>query len=107
MLTWTHVINAAGAKLCADFFSRGQSKVGNRDSEAIVKAEVILWLEVTVIYAQRMAIIDSIEDLEKDAFDEVVVAEISTTVNDLREKVAVAGVVHDNVSVVEILDDAV
>lgn len=46
------MINAAGVKLFADFLSRGQSKVGDRDSETVVKAEDVRWLEVAVIYPQ-------------------------------------------------------
>lgn len=54
-----------------------------------------------------MAIIYSIENLEEYSFYEIVVAEISTIIDDLRKKVTAAGVVHDNLSVVEILDDTV
>jgi hypothetical protein len=45
--------------------------------------------------------------LEEDSLDEVVVTKVATTVKDLGEEVAITGIIHDNVSVVEILDDAV
>jgi hypothetical protein len=63
------VANTADPELLADFLSGGQSKVRERQSKACVKTKDILWLEVTVIDIQRMAVIDRIKELEENMFD--------------------------------------
>ena len=60
-----------------------------------------------MIDTERMAVLHSVKQLEKYVFDEEVVSKIPTVMQYLREEVAVVGIVHNNVSEVALLDDAV
>ena len=74
---------------------RGKAKVGQLDGHATIRHEDILRLEVAMVDLLRMAVIDGIQDLEKDRLGEVVVAEVTATLGDVGEEVAV-GTVLDN-----------
>jgi hypothetical protein len=59
-----------------------------------------------MIDTQGVAIFHSIEHLKKDVLDECVVTEIPAVVKNLRKEVVVGGVIHNNISVIEVFHDA-
>jgi hypothetical protein len=72
------VVHAAGPELLADFLSGSQPKIRDRKPQAPVKAKHVLRLEITVVDAQRMAVIDRIEELEENVFDQVISTQITS-----------------------------
>lgn len=72
------MVHAARAELLAETLGGGKAKIGDRHAEATVVAEHVLRLEVTMVYSEGMAIFDGFEELEKDVFDEAILAEVST-----------------------------
>jgi len=48
-----------------------------------------------------------VEQLKENPLNDVVVAEVTTAVEDLGEEVAITGVIHNDIGVIVILDDAV
>jgi hypothetical protein len=101
------MIDASRAKLLAKLVCCSETKVGDGNAETPVEAQHILGFEVPVVDAEGMAVLNSIEQLEEDMLDEEVIAEIAATMKDLGEKVSVAGVVHNNVRVIVLFDNAV
>jgi hypothetical protein len=72
------VVHAAGPELLANFLSGSQPKIRDRKPQAPVETKHVLRLEVTVIDAQRMAVIHRFEELEKNVFDEVIPSKITS-----------------------------
>ena len=105
-LTWTHVVDATGAKFIAEPVSCGEAEVGDGDLKTVVEAEDILWLQVSMKNTERVAVFHCVEQLEEDVFDESVIPKIATTMQDLREKIVVRCIVHDDVGVITLFDDA-
>ena len=58
-----------------------------------------------MVNTHRVAVVNCIEQLKEYILDEVVVSEVSTVMEDLREQVAVRAVIHDDPGIVLILDD--
>ena len=79
------MVHAAGPELLTDFLSGSQPKIRDRKPQASVKAEHVLRLEITVVDAQRMAVIDRIEELEENVLDQVVPAKITSLLQNLAE----------------------
>jgi hypothetical protein len=100
------VVHAPSSKFFADLVGRCEPEIRYGNSEAAVEAKDVFRFQVTMIYAQGVTIFDSIEQLEKNMLDEMIVPEVSAAVKDLGEEITVFGVIHDNVSVIVVLDDA-
>lgn len=102
--TWAHVVDAACAELGAHTLRGCKPEVGDSKAKTSVKAEDVLGLQVAVINIQGVAIFNRIEQLKENLLDEGVIAEIAPLVQNLSEKVAVGTVVHDDESVLVVLD---
>ena len=106
ILTWTHMIHATSTELGAHLVCGSQTKVSDGETEAIVEAEDVLRLQVAVINIQRVAIVYCVEQLKENLPNEIIVSEILSVMEDLREKITVWTVVHNDPGVLLILDDA-
>ena len=104
--TWAHVINATSAKFVAELVCGGKPKISDGNSEAIVIAENVLRLEVSVVNAETVAVFDCIEQLKENVLDERVVPEVTAAVQNLGKEVVVRRVVHDDVCVVSLFYNA-
>lgn len=100
------MIHATCAELGAHLVCGSQTKVGDGESEAVVEAENVLRLQVAVIDIQRMAIVYCVEQLKENLPNQVVLTKISAVVQDLREEITVAAVVHDDPCVLLVFNDA-
>ena len=100
------MIDTARSKFLAELLGGGKAKVSDGDSVTAIKAEDVLWLQVPVVDAQRMAILNCIEELQKHMLDEGIVAQVPALVQNLGEQVVVWGVVHYNIGVIPVFDDA-
>lgn len=107
VLTWTHVVYTTGAELCADSVSRSETEIRDRQTKTSVEAQDVLRLQVTVIDIQRMAVLDCVKQLQEYFLNKIVIAQITTMVEDLRKQVAVLAIVHNDIGVLWVLDDAV
>ena len=56
---------------------------------------------------QRMAVLDCVKQLQEYFLNKIVIAQITTMVEDLRKQVAVLAIVHNDIGVLWVLDDAV
>jgi hypothetical protein len=99
------VVHAAGPELLADFLSGGQSKIRDRKPQAPVKAEHVLRLEITVVDAQGMAVIDRIEQLEENVFDQVISTKITSLLQDLAEQITIWAEIHNDKGAVFLFND--
>lgn len=100
------MVHAPCAKLIAHFLRRREAKVGDCNSQSTIETEDVLRLQVPVIDAENVAILDGIKDLQENVPYEVVVGEVPTMVEDLGEQVAVGGVFHDDEGVRALFYDA-
>lgn len=98
------MIYTARTELLAKTLSGCEPKICDCDSKTVVEAEHVLWLQVAVINTEAMAILDCVKQLQKYMLDKIVVPQVPTAVQDLAEQVPVAGILHDNVCVVVLLD---
>jgi hypothetical protein len=57
------MIHTSRPKLLAKPISRSETEIGDSNSHATVEAQDILWLEVAVVYAKRMTVLDGIKEL--------------------------------------------
>lgn len=53
-----------------------------------------------------MAVLNRVQELKEDFFDQLVIAQVSSMLKDLREEIPVGTVIHDYPCVVVVLDDA-
>lgn len=58
-----------------------------------------------MVDAQRMAVIDRIEELEENVFDEVVSAKISSLLQNLAEQITIRTVIHNDEGAIFLLND--
>ena len=100
------MVDTAGAELGAHALRSRKPKVGDREAQAVLKAEHVLGLQVAMINIERMAVLDRVEQLKKDILDEDVIAQITPLMQDLREEIAVGAIFHDDEGVLVVLDDA-
>lgn len=99
--------HAARTKLLAEFICSSEAKVGDGDAVTAIEAEDILWLQITVIDTERMAVLDCFKELKEYVLDESVFPKVPTTVQNLREQIMIRCVVQDDVCVAIILDNPV
>ena len=101
------MVDAACAKLLTQLVSSREAKIGDGNAKAIVEAENILRLQVTVINTETVTILNCIEQLEEHILNQCVVPEIAAAMQYLCEQVMVRCVVQDNIGAVVILHDTV
>ena len=101
------MVDAARTELCAHPVGSGQTKVCDSEPQTVIKAENILWLEIAVINTERVAILNRIEQLKEYLLDQLVIAQVSTMLEDLGEEIAIGAVVHDDPRVVIVFNNAV
>lgn len=87
----------ATAKVTAGKFSGGKAKVGEDNLATIVLAEDILGLEVAMENALAVAVLDGVEDLEKNALDHLVVADVPLPFRDHPKEVPFLTELEDDV----------
>ena len=58
-----------------------------------------------MVDAQRVAVIDRIEELEENVFDEVVSAKITSLLQDLAEEITIRTVIHYDEGAIFLLND--
>jgi hypothetical protein len=71
------VINATSAEFITIFFRCSETEVGDGNTKTVIKAKDVLWLQVTVIDTESMAIFNCVEQLEEDVLDEAIVSKIA------------------------------
>jgi hypothetical protein len=101
------VVDATCTELVAELISRSETKICDGDPQSVIEAEDVLWLQISVVNTERMAIFHSFEQLEKDILDKSVIPKITTAMQDLSEQIMVRSVVHDDVGEVAFLHHAV
>jgi hypothetical protein len=101
------VVHAAGPELLANFLSGGQPKIRDRKPQAPVKAEHVLRLKITVVDAQRMAVIDRIEELDENVFDQVISSKITALLQNLAKQITIRAVIHDDEGAIFLFNDTV
>lgn len=100
------MIDTTSPEFRAHTFSGSQTKVRDGKAKTVLEAEDVLRLQVAVVDVQRMAVLNCIEQLKEDLPDKIVISEISSVMEDLREEVTVWTVVHDDPGILLIFDDA-
>jgi len=65
-LTCTHVVDATSAKFITEFVSCSEAEVGDCYPKAIVEAEDVLWLQISLVNTERVAVFHCVEQLEED-----------------------------------------
>jgi hypothetical protein len=73
-----------------------KSVIAIRKPQSLVEAEHVLRLEITVVDAQRLAVIDCIEELEENVFDEVVSAKITSLLQNFARQIAIKTEIHND-----------
>jgi len=101
------MINASSTKLLAQFIGSCEAKISYGDAVAIIKAENVLWLQVAMVDAKAVAILNCVKQLQKYMPDQDVVAEVAAVVENLREQVVVRSIVQNDIGAVTFLNHAV
>lgn len=102
-----HVKGRAAAIVLRAVLGSSQAKVGKLDGLALVSHQDVLGLEIAVVDAELVAVLNGVEDLEEDLLGHEVVANVLATLGDVEEQVTLGAVLHDDVHAVDILDDLV
>lgn len=99
------MVDATGAKLFTEPLSGRQPKISDCDTQPVIEAQHILRLQVAMINTEIMTVLDCVKQLQENMLDEVIIAQITTAVQDLPEQVSIAGVLHDDVRMIVLLDN--
>lgn len=83
----------------------GQSKVSELAGHSLVSHQNVLRLEVPMVNSYGMAILYSIQDLEKSSLGESIVTNVLPSFCDVREKIALRAVLNDNICAVRRVHD--
>ena len=86
--TWRHVEGGSTAEVRGVGIGCCQSKVCELDGTALIGHQNVLWLEVSVVDAHRMAVLDCIQYLQEGMLGEQVVPDKVATLSDVAEEVA-------------------
>lgn len=106
------------AKVAADLFRRSKPKVGNAYFCSVSFAEDVLWLEIPVVDAKCVAVVNGVEDLQEDLFDQSIVADVllsaapkrttySLVLGNHPKEIPFVAVVHDGKDKVTLFNDLV
>lgn len=79
------MVDASGPEFSGPPLGSGETKVGDSDSLAIIEAEHILWLEISVIYTHLVTVLYGTDHLKEDILDQIVVSQVGLVVKDLGE----------------------
>jgi len=83
----------------------GKSKVGQFAGHSLVSDEYVLRLEVAVVDSNGVAVLDSIQDLEKSALGHGIVSNVLALLGDVGEQITFWAVFNDNVCAVGRIHD--
>jgi hypothetical protein len=100
------VICTACPELFAHDVHSCQPKICDRETEAAVETQNILWFEISVINTHGVTVLDSFEQLKKYVFDESIFTKIPPLMKYLGEKVAVFTIIHDYICKVFVFDNS-
>ena len=78
----------------------GKSKVGQFDGHALVGDQDVLRLQVPVVDSNGMAVLDSIQNLEKSPLGKGVVTDILASFGDVGKEITLRAVLNDNVGAI-------
>jgi hypothetical protein len=101
------VVLAASAEFVADLVCSSKAEIRDSDAKAAIKAKNILWLQVPVVDAERVAVLDCVDKLQEDIFDEVVLSKVPAVMKDLCTQIIVCSIVHDDIGVDSLLDGTI
>jgi len=100
-----HVKCGTAAKIRSEALSGGQTKVRKLDLQTAVAHKNVLGLQVAMVDAQRMAVLDGADKLQKHSLCHIVVADISAMLGDVCKEVPLRTVLHNNVGAIRRLQD--
>jgi hypothetical protein len=100
-----HVKGGATAKIRSDWLRGRKTKICKLDLSAVLGDQDILWLEISVVDTERMAILNSIEELQENPLRQDVVAYKVAMLGDVREKVTLWAVLDNDISAVDGMQD--
>ena len=83
----------------------GQTEVGELAGHAIVSHQNVLRFEVPVVNSNGMAVLHSVQDLEKGPLGKRIVANVLALLGDVREQVTFRAVLDDDVGAVRGVHD--
>ena len=106
-LTWAHVERATAAEVGAQLRPRRQTEVCKVDVLVVLGTQDILRLEVAVVDAFLVAVLDGINDLQERATNGLGVVDEGGAVDDRVEEITTLAQVHDEEGVELLLDDRV
>lgn len=105
VLTRRHVEGRSATKVRGEPLGSRESKVGKLNLETTVANQYVLGLEVAVVDAQSMAVLNSTNQLQKDTLGHVVVADVAASLGDVCKEISLGAVLHDDVGAVRSLQD--
>lgn len=101
------MVDRSGPELSAEFVGRGETKISDGHVKTVSLAKHVLWLQVAVVDAEVVAVLDRIEELEEHLLDQVVMTKVGAMVKDLGEEITLREVIEDDVGECLVLNDAV
>ena len=101
------MVDATSAKLVAVLVGSSKTKVGDGDPETVIEAEDVLWLQISVVDTERVAVLDSVEQLQEDVLDEAIVPKIAAAMQDLGEEIVIRRIIHNDICVGALVHNAV
>jgi len=105
MLTRRHVECGTTAEVVGVAVSGRQSEIGELDFQSPAANQHILRLQIPVVDAQRMAVLDGIQELEENSSRQFIVANKVAALGDVGEEVTFRAVFHDDERAIRGLDD--
>jgi len=85
--------------------SSGQSKVGQFAGHALVSDKHILWLQVPVVDTDGMAVLYSIQNLEKSTLGHGIIANELALLGDVGEQITFWAVLNHNIRAIRCIHD--
>lgn len=105
--TWRHVKRRAASVVVRPVIGGGQSKVGKLDGGAVVLDEDVLRLEIAMVDPQAVAMLDGVQDLEKDTLGEIVLAHILAALRDVLEEISLWAALEYHIDAVRVVNNLV
>jgi CO dehydrogenase/acetyl-CoA synthase beta subunit len=85
--------------------SGGQSKISELAGQALVGDQDVLRLQIPVVDSNRVAVFNSIQNLEESTLSPVIVTNELALLSDVGEQVTFRAVLHDNVCAIRGIHD--
>lgn len=105
MLTRRHVECGTATEIVRVAVGGCQSEIGELDLRSTVADQHILRLQIPVVNAQRMAVLDGVQELEENPSGQLIVANVVAPLGDVSEEVTFRAVLHDDERAIRGLDD--